>query len=348
MSSGNINLGSANAPSGMAYDSARGEVFVATIENAHVLVISDATDTVVATVLVGITPTGVAYDLSKGEVFVANAFAGTVSVILDTDNSVVATIPVGSLPGDSPNGVAYDSGKGEVFVPNAGSNSVSVISDATNPPAVIATVKVEGNPLGVAYDSGKGEVFVTNANSNTVSVISDATNTVIATIPAQGTQPAAVAYDSGTGQVFVAFENSGTVNVISDATDTVVASICAGCSSLAHNLAGLAYDPSTGQVFVTNDASTPNFAGPVYVISDSTDKVVATIPVQLNPIGIAFDSGRQEMFVGNSGSNSVSVISTASVTSATVDNQVTPAQDILAASILTVDIAPRLGAFGKL
>jgi YVTN family beta-propeller protein len=65
-----VNVGS--APWGVAYDSAKGEVFVANEGNSTVSVIDDSTNAVVASVNVGSDPFGVAYDFGKGEVFVAN------------------------------------------------------------------------------------------------------------------------------------------------------------------------------------------------------------------------------------------------------------------------------------
>jgi YVTN family beta-propeller protein len=71
---------------GITYDPSKGEVFVANngdyLPNT-VSVISDATNTVVATVDVGYGPAGVVYDSGKGEVFVANSGDNTVSVISD-------------------------------------------------------------------------------------------------------------------------------------------------------------------------------------------------------------------------------------------------------------------------
>jgi len=46
----------------------------------------------------------------------------------------------------------------------------------------------------------------------------------------------------------------------------------------------------------------------VSVISDSTNKVIATIPVQSQPDGVAFDSHNNHVYVVNSGSYSASVI----------------------------------------
>src|SRR2546426_356272 len=164
---GNFLAGNGLIPVAAAYDSGKGEVFVANLGTPPVAglvsVISDATNAVVASVAVGAGPFAVAYDSGKGEGFVAKGGSNNVTVISDATNAVVATIRVGAVPF----AVAYDGGKGEVFVANAGSNNVTVISDATN--AVVANVPVGSSPQGVAYDGGKGEVFVTNVHSNNVS-----------------------------------------------------------------------------------------------------------------------------------------------------------------------------------
>ena len=122
---------------GVAYDSARGEVFVTNPGFTTISVISDITNTIVATVPVGSNPTGVTYDSAKGEIFVANKNSNTVSVISDSTNTVVATIPVGH----NPYGIAYDSAKGEVFVTNSGSKTVSVISDGGENKAILSDNK---------------------------------------------------------------------------------------------------------------------------------------------------------------------------------------------------------------
>src|SRR6266566_414891 len=160
-------------PFAVAYDSGMGEVFVANEFSSSVSVISDVSNTVVATVnLGGFWPLAEAYDSGMGEVFVADSaghFAGdSVKVISDVSNTVVATIPVGTFPV----AVAYDGGTREVFVTNSQDDTVSVISDVSN--TVAAIVKVGAHPLAVAYDSGVREIFVTDLDS-TVRVISDAT-----------------------------------------------------------------------------------------------------------------------------------------------------------------------------
>jgi DNA-binding beta-propeller fold protein YncE len=148
------------SPQYIAYDSAKGELFVSNLYGNCLTVISDATHAVITTIDLGNDslnrgiggyPVNIAYDSAKGEIFVVeqgatttngsyDASAGFVSVVSDTTNSVVATIQLG----DFPSAIAYDSAKGELFVANDGrtqsdtsaSNTatgiVSVISDATN------------------------------------------------------------------------------------------------------------------------------------------------------------------------------------------------------------------------
>ena len=56
-------------PSGIVYDSGKGEMFVANYGNNTVSVISDCSNTVISTIKVGIEPQGIAYDSIKGEIF---------------------------------------------------------------------------------------------------------------------------------------------------------------------------------------------------------------------------------------------------------------------------------------
>jgi len=134
---------SINASGPIAYDSGRGEIWVA----YYVPFVNE-----------------MGMHVSK---------SNSVAVISDVDNSVIKTVTVG----DGPSGIVYDSGKNEIFVANSGSVTVSVISDSTN--AVVATIDLrypnyDGSQglSGLVYDSGKGEVFVVDYFTGNISVIS--------------------------------------------------------------------------------------------------------------------------------------------------------------------------------
>ena len=173
-----------NTPWGVAYDSAKNEVFVSNEEDSSVSVISDSNNQVGATITGSISaPEGIAFDSAKDEMFVADWDAASFSVISDKNNAVVTTVDM-SLADDAagnPTAVAYDSAKGEVFVACPG-GTLQLISDSSN--AVVSYIAL-GSGLaaeGVAYDSGKGETFVGTYNS-VLAVISDSASTSASATP---------------------------------------------------------------------------------------------------------------------------------------------------------------------
>ncbi|MGC2290070.1 MAG: YncE family protein [Thermoplasmata archaeon] len=304
-------------PQGMAYDSAKGEVFVWNALSSNVSVIDDATNEIVATIPVG-SSTGqefgyneaLAYDNAKGEIFVTNEVSNNVSVISDATNKVVATIAVGT----NPVGVAYDPRSGEIFVADmyyAGGDSaagkVSVINDTTD--KVVANISVSGGPWEMVYDNAKNELFLDvrygDGGLGSFVVISCATNTVITPQLRAGDYPAAVTYDGALGEVFIA--NSGnypadaTVDVVNDTSNSVVATVLLDLSAK-----GAAYDSATEQVFVAGDSSPTST---LYVISPTTNAVVETLAVGNDANSVTYDSGQQEIFISNFATDMVTVVS---------------------------------------
>ncbi|HVB66188.1 MAG TPA: fibronectin type III domain-containing protein [Candidatus Acidoferrales bacterium] len=282
----------------IAYDSGKGEIFVANQGCSgcigSVSVISDSSNTVIATIPIEAEPIAIAYDSAKGEVFVTTyAITGvTVYVISDATNTVITTIPAG--PAAIPWCIAYDTGKGEIFMTLVGSSAtVSIISDSTN--TVVAAIPIGPSQIvsGITYDSGKGEVFV--SGNGGISVISDATNTVITTIPMGA---GGIAYDSAKGEIFV--ESTNGISIISDSTNAVVGTVSGGRVG--------AYDSAKGEIFGYDGSA-------VSIISDSTNQVITTIPIYspmdvfVKAPGIAYDSAKGEVFV--TVPNGISVISDA-------------------------------------
>ena len=179
-----------------------GEIFVTNGNSNTVSVISDSTNTVVATINLptGNGPNYVAYDPGKAEIFVTDS-GNYVYVISDSTNAVVATVDLNLNHEVSPDGLAYDSSMGEMFVADFVTNDVSVISDSTN--TVVATVNLPlidhfAAPFFLAYDSAKGEVFVTNEDLNTVSVISDSSSTSASPTPTTSASPISTTSASST------------------------------------------------------------------------------------------------------------------------------------------------------
>ncbi len=130
----------------LTYDSGKGEIIVANMDDDKVSVISDNSNTVVATMEL---PQGnhlydVTYDADKSTLFFSG-YSGTngrVWVMSDTTYEIIATVnlpPVDLPPYDRAYGIAYDAVNGEVYVANNerltmnGEGVVCVISDSFLP-----------------------------------------------------------------------------------------------------------------------------------------------------------------------------------------------------------------------
>jgi len=205
--------------------------YITNLVSANVSVIDTATNTVIATIPVGIGQNGVAVTPDGSKVYVANVNVPFVSVIDTATNTVIATIPVGGL---SPFGVAVTPDGSKVYVTDSSRlGHVSVIDTATN--TVIATIPVGIGPRGVAVTPDGSKVYVTNVqlpNPSVVSVIATATNTVIATIPLGG-ESNGVAVTPDGRKVYVANSGSNNVFVIDTASNLVLAVVSVGIQPVA-------------------------------------------------------------------------------------------------------------------
>jgi YVTN family beta-propeller protein len=317
-----------SSPMAAVYDSGKGEVFVANSGSNSISVISDANDSVVATIPLpsgSLNPNDLAYDPNKGEILVLNNPGGvlsifshlssTISMISDTTDTIVTTITLGF---NNVVGICYDSNKGDIVVTSQNPGGpVSFISDTSD--GVVSTVLVGGHPQGIVYDSGMGETFVsTEGDTNSwISVIPDNSNTVVANVTVQNV-PLGLAYDFGKGEIFAASVPTPELNqlinpevgvyVISDQTDSVVTSV-----PMPTGTVRLAYDSEQGEIFVTY-AGDSNI---VSVISDRSNSVVANVTVANTQLqGLCYDSAKSEIFVTNPSNATVTVISDSSVPAA--------------------------------
>ena len=150
-----------------------------------VSVIDTMTNTIVATISVGLGPSEIAITPDGTRAYVLDQQDSIISVIDTATYTVVTTIPVRGTAGTAitPDGT-------QAYVTTPGVGNVSVINIATN--TVIATIPVGVAPNGIAITPDGSRAYVANDNSDSVSVIDTTTSTVVATIPV-GTGPVAVA-----------------------------------------------------------------------------------------------------------------------------------------------------------
>jgi YVTN family beta-propeller protein len=255
-------------------------------------VIDASSNTVVATIIVGLAPRAVAITPDGAHAYVPNEEDGTVSVIATASNTVVATIPVVPVGGGA-NGVAVaiTPDGAHAYVANVVGN-ISVIATASN--TVVATIPVGNQPAAVAITPDGAHAYVSNFNDNTVSVIATATNTVVATIPVGSVDsgPGGVAITPDGAHAYV-MNSPNIVSVIATATNLVVGSIQVGYWQYGPVPTGLAITPDGAHAYVPNEED-----GTVSVIATANNTVVATIPVGLGPWAVAFPPAVSYTFSG--------------------------------------------------
>ena len=267
-----------------------------------VSVINVTTNTVVATITVGVEPLGVSVSSDGTKVYTTNySHPNTVEVISTTTNTVSASITVGSNPA----GLCVSPDGSKVYVANVNSNSVSVINTGTN--TVSATVPVDYGPWSVSVSPDGSKVYVGNYFGNSVSVI-NTVNNVVSTIIPLGFYPTALCVSPDGSKIYVANWNNNTVNVIDTITNTVTITIPVGSGPN-----GISISPDGSKVYVTNwgDSS-------VSVINTAIESVSSTIAVGRQPFGISVTPDGSEVYVA-SGDSSVNIINTTTNTvSATI------------------------------
>jgi YVTN family beta-propeller protein len=261
---------------------------------------------------------------------IKTSFALTLIILIIAStfiSTVQAVEVIKSIPFYGPTVMAYNPYKGAVWITTdytyqpesmpmnvtGSTKTVSAISDKTY--TVLANISVGVRPLGIAYDSAHRELYVTSGGENTIVVISDTSNSVVATIDLNSTYGwlTSIVYDSGKDEMFVRSYNYGGVLVISCSTKQVVASIPLGNYSALKPSAyeTLTYDSGKGEIYASyttlSDQNPRNF---ISVISDTTNSVVATIPLD-NSITSpgAYDLATGEIYFPQRDNSSLLVIS---------------------------------------
>jgi YVTN family beta-propeller protein len=259
------------------------------------------------TVIVGGDPQGVAVDPDGKHAYVASYADNAVRVIDTASQRVVGSIHVGA----NPRGVAVDPDSRHAFVTNYSENSVSVIDTASG--KLIKNVPVGQNPGSVTVFPRDHYAFVTNYYGNTVSVINSANLKVVGAVPV-GVHPDGVAIDPRGEFAYVANSGSNSVSVIDVHTQKVVRTVLVGRAPQK-----VAIDPDGRHAYVTNygDNTVSVIDLPTQLGVDLYNvllKVNSTIPVGINPRGLAVAPDSHHALVVNVGEDTMSVIDTATAT----------------------------------
>jgi YVTN family beta-propeller protein len=283
------------SPYGIVFDPTNGELYVANFGGGNVTVVNAATERPVANLRAGTDPTAILFDPVSSEVFVANYLSNNVTVINTTSNLVVATLPVGTQPF----AFALDTRDRYVDVLNEGSGTgnVTVLNPATN--RVVTSVPVAAAPTAALYVAANDRLYVANAGSANVTVIAQSTNTAVGSVPTgAGAAADSLAYDPHTLDVAVTCHGSQNVTVFNTSSDRTVANFSTGNFPTA-----ALYDPATSEFGVVN-AGTYLLSANLTLLDGRTLGAVASVPLDVRPTGVAFDSGDGQMYVTDNAGNS--------------------------------------------
>ena len=253
------------APYGLAYDSVKGLIWVATSGGATAI-----SDTPPFSTVTTVADTNgfeyAAFDPQTGDVFMC--FQSYMSVISDSTYATVANVTQADGSLFSSSTYVDDSAKSEIFA--ISSTGISVISAKTN--KVTDTISLSGNPAYLAYDSGLGEIFVGNSeiisgsSAYTIQTIKDSNNQVYKTISIPTSSVSflgPMAYNPNKGEIYIS--STTLVAIVSDKTNSYVGSVNTNGTSGG----ALAFDSATNSVYVVNsEGSETGTLGSMAVISD--------------------------------------------------------------------------------
>jgi len=182
-------------------------------------------------------------------------------------------------------GIAFVPGLNKGYTSNGRLNSLTVFNLNTN--AVITQIPVGQNPDAIIYDSYSKRIITCEGRSHDIAVVDPATDKLITTVDVGGKPEEAVS--NGAGKIYVNIENKNEIVVI-DATSFKVTDHWPLGQGEAPT--GLALDKTTNRLF---SGCSDN---KMLVVMDATNgKVITTLPIGTDCDGVAFDAGRNFIFV---------------------------------------------------
>jgi YVTN family beta-propeller protein len=236
----NINIGGGASLRNIVYNNINNTMYVTDNNTNSVRVVDCNTNTLIATIAVGVNPESLCFDSLNNRVYVGNTASNSVSVINCNTNTIIANVAVGNFP----IGLAYNSLSNAVYVNNSGSNNISVIDCTTN--IVISTIPFANPIRNITYDSLNNRMYIGQDVINAVLVLNCFTNTVISTIPT-ASAVRQLLYVSAFNLVYVNTFSSGTI-VIDCSTNTIVNTIGVGVSQT-----GIVYNTINNYIYIPRD-----------------------------------------------------------------------------------------------
>jgi len=277
-----------------------------------VSIIDLATNSVVATVPVGVSPQGVVANPAGTAVYVANTESNDVTVI-NTATRATTTIPAGN----GPVGIAVHPNGRRIYVANA--DNVLVIDRATN--TIIDKIVSGTRPIALAVHPDGSVVYVANVMDGTVAVVDTKTDKVIDTIKLEptaddegwGSFPVPIIVHPDGTYVYVANRVGSTLWAINTTTHEYIA------RSFAQDHCGIGINPAGTVLYLPDYAGWPDPATgtTMDVIDARTLERITTIKGLAGPMEVSVHPDGTRIYITNSIGDSVAVLDAATYAAVT-------------------------------
>ena len=325
---GTVLIDSGADPYELEYDPINNLVYVSDFLSGKISVVEPISNKVIFNVTGFHFPTAFALDKKDNYLYVANLGSNYVSVVNGSSGSYVGNISVPSGQG----GIAFDPENGYLYVSDYQYGSVSIIDASTD--KIVSSVSVGEFPYSVCYDPSNGYVYVghyvpilvslsgsvlsqaensassASYNSSDIVVIDPFTGQVISALGASS-DVSDIEFDSSNGDLYAVNAISSYITTISSASDDVISNV-----TLGFHPNHIAFNPSTGLIYITPSIESeiitsllPKFDN-VTVMDPSLGSEVSQLEVGWGTEGIVFDALNSRFYAANSGSGTISVIST--------------------------------------
>jgi YVTN family beta-propeller protein len=335
-----INVG--RSPVAAVYDSIDAKVFIANKTSGTVSVINPATNTVTATIPVGVNPVALCWVAASDRLYVACAPVtgnGSVYVINAADNSVVTTVTVRVNPA----AMAWCTSRSKLYVLNASANGPITIINSSNQVTKNLSIPDGHTPNDIVYNPTSDRIYVSSAamaSTGKVRVVNPS-NDNISTSVTCGNSAWELGVNPTTNRVYCSNRSSNTVSVINCATSQRLANVSVtgephpvywtpankvfigeywnqtvaymhgeslrvkGRFSVPGSPGSIFYVPAMQRLFVADYLS-----GKVSVCDprDGHEGVIVDLEVGSGPLGFAYYPNAGRLYVTNSWDSTVAVI----------------------------------------
>ncbi len=291
-------------PNGVAVNPVTNRVYITSRQNNRLIVLDGNTQEPVAEIAVGQRPFGVAVNPATNRIYVAGFDDGRLSVIDGATNQVVRDLYLGARLSF----VGVNTVTNRVFVTSHGLPGVIAIDGASNTVQNVVTTGLAA-PFGVAVNEPLNRVYVSDRDRQEILTLDGGGNLLASqTIRPQpaGAVPYALAFNPNTSRLYVGLAVGGSVNRVQAYQATLgglllLDTILVGQGGVDGG-GGLAVNPATNRIYMTNSASNT-----VSAIDGLTNRVRTTIPVGVDPFGVAANSVTGLIYVANRAGSTLSL-----------------------------------------